>query len=280
MREKKRKERMGYLFENMEKMDKKLHQSTSRVLDILELLARNNAEGMRFSEISRELDMPKGSLHPLLHTLVARKYVIYNSGNEKYYLGEVLFHLGNKYTQRSSLLDQIRKIMVKISEENNVTSFFGVLSYNQVLYLLRENAPGGIQIVATPGYKVPANCTAIGKSLLSGFGYEELHEFFKDGLPKLTDKSVTDPDILYEQIKEIDEKGLSYEREESSPYTRCIATPITYEGKCIAAMSAAFPNVEIEEKQLLKLETRLRKARVEIETIISNNIENWIYSEI
>lgn len=259
-------------------MDKKNHQTTSRILNILELLAQNNITGMKFSEISRELEMPKGSLHPLLQTLVARKYVKFNSGNEKYYLGESLFHLGTKYIQKSSLLDQIRKIMTDLSESNNVTSFFGVLSNNQVLYLLRENAPGSIQIVATQGSKVPANCTALGKSLLSGLNYVELSELFKDGVPGLTEKSITNLELLYEQLQEIGKSGLAYEREESSPYTRCIATPIICNGKIIAALSAAFPNVDMNEENLQKLESHLRSAKTEVERIISNNFDYWIYS--
>lgn len=259
-------------------MEKKFHQTTSRVLNILELLASNNVAGMKFSEICRELEMPKGSLHPLLQTLVARKYLKYNDGNERYYLGESIFHLGAQYTHDSSMLDQIRKIMVDLSEANNVTSFLGVLSNNQVLYLLRENAPGSIQIVATQGSKVPANCTALGKSLLSDLEYEELKELFRDGVPGVTEKSITDIDLLYAQIQEIRKVGLSFEREESSPYTRCIATPIICNGRILAAVSAAFPNVDMDEEQLEKIETHLRSARSKIEIIIKNNINNWIYS--
>ena len=186
--------------------------------------------------------------------------------------------MGTKYIQKSSLLDQIRKIMANLSEVNNVTSFFGVLSNNQVLYLLRENAPGSIQIVATQGSKVPANCTALGKSLLSGLNYAELQELFKDGVPGLTEKSITNLELLYDQLQEIGRNGLSYEREESSPYTRCIATPIICNGKIIAALSAAFPNVDIDKEKLQKLEEHLRKAKIEVERIVSNNFDHWIYS--
>lgn len=258
----------------------KNHQTTSRVLDILELLSKNNFEGLRFSEISRALNMPKSSLHPLLQTLTERRYVRFSENTQKYYFGEMLFHLGHAYVQNSSLLEQIEQIMTQLVNRCGVSSFFGVLSGNKVLYLLAKTAPGNIRIVATPGRKVYANGTGVGKSLLSGYSRQELVNLFPEGLPSITEKTITDMDILCEQLEETRRTGFSYEREESSPYTRCIATPITYRGKIIASMSASFLDVERSKEDLDEIQDSLRVAREETERVICNNISSWIYSEI
>ena len=44
------------------------HRSTIRVLEILSILARNRT-GYSLSEISRELNAPKSSLFPIIHTM-------------------------------------------------------------------------------------------------------------------------------------------------------------------------------------------------------------------
>ena len=255
----------------------KNHQTTSRVLDILELLSNNNFQGLRFSEISRALNMPKSSLHPLLQTLADRKYVRFSENTQKYYFGEMLFHLGHAYVENSSLLEQI---MTRLVNRCGVSSFFGVLSGSKVLYLLAKSAPGNIHIVATPGRKVYANGTGVGKSLLSGYTRQELEQLFPEGLPSITEKTITDMDVLYAQLEAVRRTGFSYEREESSAYTRCIATPITYHGRIIASMSASFLDVERSREELDAIQESLKTAREETEKVICNNISSWIYSEI
>ncbi len=258
----------------------KNHQTTSRVLDILELLSNNNFQGLRFSEISRALNMPKSSLHPLLQTLADRKYVRFSENTQKYYFGEMLFHLGHAYVENSSLLEQIEQIMTRLVNRCGVSSFFGVLSGSKVLYLLAKSAPGNIHIVATPGRKVYANGTGVGKSLLSGYTRQELEQLFPEGLPSITEKTITDMDVLYAQLEAVRRTGFSYEREESSAYTRCIATPITYHGRIIASMSASFLDVERSREELDAIQESLKTAREETEKVICNNISSWIYSEI
>ena len=260
-------------------MEKK-HQTTSRVLDILELLSKNSVEGLRYSTISRALDMPKSSLHPLLQTLTLRNYVRFNENTQKYYFGEMLFHLGNSYVQNSSLLEPIEQIITKLVNQCDVSSFFGVLSGNKVLYLLGKTAPSNIHIVATQGCKVYAHGTGLGKCLLSGHTKEELTALFPEGLPSITQKTITNMDVLCSQLEETRRTGFSHEREESSLYTRCIASPITYRGKIIAAMSASFLNIERSSEELELIYDSLKKARKETENVINNNISSWIYSEI
>ena len=170
--------------------------------------------------------------------------------------------------------------MTRLVNRCGVSSFFGVLSGSKVLYLLAKSAPGNIHIVATPGRKVYANGTGVGKSLLSGYTRQELEELFPEGLPSITEKTITDMDVLYAQLEAVRRTGFSYEREESSAYTRCIATPITYHGRIIASMSASFLDVERSREELDAIQESLKTAREEIEKVICNNISSWIYSEI
>ena len=57
--------------------DKTQHRSTKRVLDIFEALA-NASEGLTMAEICREVNAPKGSLSPILHTMADAGYVAYD----------------------------------------------------------------------------------------------------------------------------------------------------------------------------------------------------------
>ena len=50
-----------------------MHNPTLRVMEILNLLCQSDGP-MRLSEISRELNMPKSTLLPILQTLVSGQY--------------------------------------------------------------------------------------------------------------------------------------------------------------------------------------------------------------
>ena len=51
------------------------HRSTSRVLDIFELLSTTSSDGATLTEIAQALESPKSSILPILQTLVARGYI-------------------------------------------------------------------------------------------------------------------------------------------------------------------------------------------------------------
>ena len=54
--------------------DKNIHRSTSRVLDILELVAEHPSE-YNLTDISNLMEAPKSSLYPILYTLTARHFL-------------------------------------------------------------------------------------------------------------------------------------------------------------------------------------------------------------
>ncbi|GHS89479.1 hypothetical protein AGMMS49957_12810 [Synergistales bacterium] len=76
-------------------MAKDNHSAVDRVADILEYLAAHK-EGATFSEVTRDLVIPKSSLHPLIHTLCKRQFVHFKENEQRYFLGDKTFSLGNE----------------------------------------------------------------------------------------------------------------------------------------------------------------------------------------
>ena len=60
------------------------HRSTSRVLDIFELLSTTSSDGATLTEIAQALESPKSSILPILQTLVARGYIDMDYRTNKY----------------------------------------------------------------------------------------------------------------------------------------------------------------------------------------------------
>lgn len=113
------------------------------------------------------------------------------------------------------------------------------------------------------GRVIPANCTALGKALMSGLDDEEIRLLFEDGLCRMTKHSVTDIEDLLAQIRIVRREGIAWEHEESNDNICCYAVPLHQRGKVFAAVSVSVPSFRCtsEKKQLVK--ECLKKAQVQ-----------------
>ncbi len=250
------------------------HRTCSRILNILELVSLHD-EGMSFSEIITELDIPKGSLHPLIQTLVARKYLKYNDKTQKYLLGETLFILGNKYLSRVNILEQVKEKLTTLTNKTDETTYFGVLSGTDVLYLLKSESSNAIRITASVANKLPAYSTGFGKAILSQFNAEELKQLYPEGLKAITPYTITDINVLAEQSQKTRETGIAYEYQESTLGIRCIATPIYLDQKVVSGISIAIPIYRYDENKLDLFIRHMLETRNQIEQILELNKAQW-----
>ena len=240
--------------------EEKMHRSTYRVLKIFELLSATS-EGMSLTGLAQKLEIPKGSLHPILKTMQAMNFIRMND-NGNYTIGQAAYFLKN------------------LSSAVNQTAYFSVLSGGEVLYLLEERVATPITIQAKRGYKYPAYATGIGKALLSGKTEKDIKTLYPEGLYKLTEHTIDDFDTLFSQMEETQKSGYSFEKEESNKDVQCIAVPVKYKENVIAGMSVAVPVFYYSEEFEKKAMEELKKAKQHIEKLIQDNTQEWVYSPL
>jgi DNA-binding IclR family transcriptional regulator len=259
-------------------MAKDDHNTVERITDILEYLAAHKS-GVSFSEITRSLCIPKSSLHPLIHTLCKRGLAFFKKDIQRYFIGDLIFSLGSEYRSNVNLLGMINDVIAELAQQVGETCYFGVLSGNEVLYLLKQSASNPIQVTARPGYRLKAYASAIGKALLSQFDKPKLHQLYSEPLESITKNTITSIGTLYEQLSEAKNSGFFYEREESSYYVQCIATPVFHQERVAAAISIAFPILELttEPDKIQFKKEKLAITAKKVEDLISRNIDEWIY---
>jgi DNA-binding IclR family transcriptional regulator len=254
------------------------HRTTGRILDIMEQVGKA-PHGLSLSEIGRLVTAPKSSIFPLLATLTDRKYLMYKSREQRYFLGENLFILGNCFVQKTDLIDQIRTLLLGASEKTNETLYFGVLSGVDVLYLIKADLYSKFRVMCNPGNKLPAYSTGYGKALLSQFSPQQIQALYpQKDLPPVTENTVKTVDELNIQLESIRETGFSFEKGESNIGIQCIAVPILSEGRIVAGLSFAVPEFRYIETRELQFKELLLQLKQEIETILGKNEGQWNYS--
>ena len=245
--------------------DQKLHNPTLRVLVLLRLIDAH-PEGISLAAISEQLQMPKGTISPILKTLVATGYITYE--NAKYQICYRSFELGLSYGKGSDLLAIINKQMKNLVAEVDEISQFGVLNGYDVLYLLRVNAENPISIISEVGKRVPAHATGLGKALLSLKTDEWLEEKYRDHhFEKIGPKCITSFDELMAAIREVRKTGFAYDEEEASEGINCTAVPIYLEGSIQGELSVTAPKYRLNERKQNLIEKCLLRSKSLIEEI-------------
>jgi len=244
------------------------HHSTSRVLDIIELIAKYADKQFALSNIAKELDAPKSSILPMLQTLVQRRYLNYDENSKLYRLGAKCYEVGSAYKTNGVWDKDINKILRKITETCQETSHFAELVGSEVFYLNKQDSNQSIRMVSSVGKLLPAYATGLGKALLSDKTEDEIRYLYPNGLYAITEKTVTSFNLLFEQMKSIRNTGFAYEIEESNQYIRCIAVPIVQNKKVRYALSVAVPIFRYSEEKEVLIKSLLLEAKREIENSI------------
>jgi len=118
-----------------------LSNPTSRVLDVISLLAAHPTEEFSLAEIARQLDMSKASAHRLLLTMADADFLARNDKHKTYSLGMGLLAVGQAALQKYRGLDVARAEMARLSLELNLQcSATGVIG-GDLLILAREGSP-------------------------------------------------------------------------------------------------------------------------------------------
>lgn len=250
------------------KQDKNIHRSTSRVLDILELVADNPSK-FTLTDICTALNSPKSSLYPILYTLTARHYLAID-GNAHYRIDCATHKIGNAYLSQMNFLDEVEKILTNLTNICLETSHFATLAGGEVFYLKKIDSPETIRMTSRVGITIPAYGTSLGKALLIDYELIDLKKLYPNGLKALTSNTITDFNVLIEQIHEARITGYTYEIEESTPYIRCFAVPIRQKSRVVAAISVAIPVFRYSDTKANLVQTLLLDAKSKIEDILDN----------
>lgn len=242
----------------------KIHRPTKRVIDIL-LSVCQKQEGLSFTEISRETNIPKGTLSPILQTLVNEKMLYLNEYTMRYKIGSIAFSIGYSFVEDIDLMDTIKQKMKEIVDRCDEICQLGVLDGSNVLYLAKVEPEQSIKLESSVGRSLPAYATSLGKCLLSTHSDDEIEKLFENGLDKLTKNTIDNMDDLLNEVDKVRKEGIAYEWGESNDQVMCMSVPINNREKTVLALSVSVPIYRAEDEKLKEIEMILKDVKNSIE---------------
>lgn len=216
----------------------KLHNPTLRVLDIFETIY-SSVDGVTLAEISRRTGIAKGTLHPIVMTLLHERFL--QSFGSRITIGKNCFKLGYAYVHSLNYLDILRPHMREIMAACNEICQLGILDEGDVLYVEKTEPNQAIRIESSAGKTIAAYATALGKCLLSGLSNDEIIELYPKEFIKYTARTTLDLKTLLQQLEAVRGNGYAHEIGETNIDIECLAVPIKISNKVLASISVSLP---------------------------------------
>jgi DNA-binding IclR family transcriptional regulator len=242
-------------------------KSAARTVEVLELLASRQNRPARLRELSEALGVPKSSLYALLRTLTKHGWVRTDATGTLYGIGIRALLAGTSYLDTDPYVRLVQPYLDQVRAELNETVHFGRLDGSDIVYLATKESGHGLRPYSRVGRRLPAYCTALGKSLLAYHDDASLAEHLPETLEPVTQHTLTDRAALVRDLRGARARGHALDLQENTLGLQCFGFALRYSDPPTDAISCSVPLARLtpeHEQQIIQAmeETRMMLERV------------------
>lgn len=219
--------------------DRAYSQSSDKVFQILECVA-SSPFPVRLQDISTQTNLSQSTVLRYLNALLLANYVYQEADTSRYALTWKICKLGQGLNSDLSLRSIASPFVNQLAARLEMGSCLVVNQDYQCVYLDCIDSPDTyMRTLRRIGRNAPLHATGSGKVLLASCSDSAIDDYIATkGLIQLTERTITDRDMLFEDISKIRERGFGIDDEECELGLRCLSVPLRcYSGKVCAALS-------------------------------------------
>jgi len=240
----------------------------ARALAIIEAVSKAERP-LSPADLCYQLDIPKPSVHRLISQLEGDGY-LQTSMRGLIVPGDRLhgMALGILYSSRFKALRQA--ILQKLTDEIGETCGIAIPNGTEMIYYDRVQTDWPLQIHLQVGSHTPSWCTASGKLYLSSITKDRrLRLINKLPLKQYTRNTITDANILEEELQGIKKSGIGTDNEEFVDGMVACAVPVyDAKGRLFACLFTHAPVIRKSLHELLHYVPTLAKAAKDLGRLI------------
>jgi IclR family acetate operon transcriptional repressor len=201
-------------------------QSVDRALLIIETLAEDD-EGYRLTDLAVRTGLSPSTVHRLLTTLEKRRFVQFDRGEFTWHIGAQSFAIGSTFVRRRNFVTQALPYLRKLRDQTRETANLAVVDDGAMVVLTRVESREIMRSVTKVGGRVPMVASGLGKALLATYSEQDVFAIIqRDGMPRLTSKSIVRAGELCKSLHDIRRQGYSVDDEEALIGLRCVSAVI------------------------------------------------------
>jgi IclR family transcriptional regulator, acetate operon repressor len=201
-------------------------QSVDRALLIIETLAEDD-EGYRLTDLAIRTGLSPSTVHRLLTTLEKRRFVQFDRGESTWHIGAQSFAVGSTFVRRRNFVTQALPYLRKLRDQTRETANLAVVDDGAMVVLTRVESREIMRSVTKVGGRVPMVASGLGKALLATYSEQDVFAIIqRDGMPRLTSKSIVRAGELCKSLHDIRRQGYSVDDEEALIGLRCVSAVV------------------------------------------------------
>lgn len=214
-----------------------------RAVAILDLLAQA-PEPKGVSQIARELELPKSSVHGICETL--RDLALLRSDGTRYDLGPRPLKWSSAFLQRSDLVTEFHRVLSNDSRISDYTVTLSSLQGSEVVYLACRNSTKPLGFMFQAGMHLPAVYTATGKAMLAQLDPKERKAALTGRWPApLTARSVRDRNAFEKEAQRWRQQNYAVDDGQIREGMFCLgASIIDHAGRPVAGIAISMTAAE------------------------------------
>ncbi|MDN4523043.1 IclR family transcriptional regulator [Fictibacillus fluitans] len=255
-------------------------KSVSRALDIITLVSLKKG-GLGVTEIAKHIDINKSSVYRILSTLVLYGYIEQDKETGRYKLGYKFLEVSSKLLESIDLRSEAKPFLQELEDETNEVVHLVVFDQGEVVYIEKLDGSETLRMHSKVGKRAPMHCTSVGKAILASLPASEVIDILdRKGMPRHTDKTITNKDQFLEELNHVRQKGYALDLEENETGITCIAVPIyDHLGTVAGAVSISGPTLRMTDERLEQLKPRMQQIGKQISARLGYTNEDLVHLE-
>ena len=206
------------------------------------------------SEIAQLVGLHKATTHRIIVSLMNGGFLERATDGERYRLGLRLAELGMAAIRTLDFRREAIPHMKALVDRFEETCDLSVFDRGEVFYVEVIQGKHTLTIAARVGMRLPAHCTASGKTFLAFLPEAEARSILKEPLARYTDWTITSAEQVWAQLAEVRARGYGYDDQEFEIGIRAVAAPIrNREGKVIAVISIPGPTSRMTPERVSEI---------------------------
>lgn len=225
-----------------------------------------------FNQLLQETKMPKSTLSNMLKTLEHVRLLEKDEHTQLYHLGLEILEMSFSARRAFPIIEEAMPLLDDLQQRTGEIIYFTVPKNGKVLYLEASYPANKSVTYSVTGKTLEMHCTGVGKAMLSKMSNEDIKEVIRYyGLPKYTSTTITDMDLLFEEIEKTRERGYAIDNGEEAYGVRCVAVPIVAGYKVIGALSISGSSLSMKEEKFDEYASML----MELANILAQKVDKF-----
>ncbi len=240
-------------FRGMKTLMNESIRAVERALNILLCFSINTPE-LSMTQISEQVGLHKSTVHRLLGTLERMRFVERDPVSAMYRPGIRLLQMAFLTLEHNDLRRVALPYMHRLRDAHRETVDLSAMDGAEVIYVEAVESPQRVKLAATTGQRLPAFCTASGKSIMAFFPDEKIQQLLEQGMPKYTPCTPQNPEFFMREMTKIREQGFAISVEEFEEGINAVSAPIFDSGRSpIASLAIAGPAYRLSRERMIQI---------------------------